>query len=86
MTNGKANSSGVGSGKANRNVNCLDGKRCPNCGSYGPFEIVVSKRVLLCDDGIDYARDGAAEYDDDVPARCDACQFEGKFGDFGAAR
>jgi len=66
----------------NPNVNCLEGKRCPKCGSYGPFEIVVSTRVLLCDNGTDDAEDGSTWYDDDAPAMCCECRHEGKLGDF----
>jgi hypothetical protein len=64
------------------NDNCLEGKRCPNCGSYGPFELVVSLRVLLYDSRTDDAEDGSVDYDDDAPTRCIDCQFEGTFGDF----
>jgi hypothetical protein len=84
VTNSRANGSGVGDGEASPNVNCLDGKRCPKCGSHGPFEIVVAMRVLLFDDGTDYAKDGTVEYDDEAPAVCDACQYKGKFRDFDA--
>ena len=66
----------------NPNVNFLGGKRCPECGSYGPFEIVVSRRVLLYDNGTDDAEDGSTEFDDNSPTTCQACQHEGKFGDF----
>ena len=82
MKDGKANKSGIGEEEANPNVNCLDGKRCPRCSSYGPFEIVVSMRVLLYDDGTDDAEDGSIEYDEDAPAMCHACRYKGKFGDF----
>jgi hypothetical protein len=82
VMDGNASESGLGEGRVNPNVNCLDGKRCPNCGSYGPFEVVVTMRVLLYDDGTDYATDGSIEYDDDAPAMCDACRYRGKFGDF----
>lgn len=77
MKDGNANESSV-----SPNVNCLDGKRCPECGSYGPFEVVVSRRVLLYDNGCGDAEDGTTEYGDDSPAMCYACQHEGKFGDF----
>jgi hypothetical protein len=80
---GNADVSGIGEEKVNPNVNCLDGKRCPQCGSYGPLEVVVSMRVLLYDDGCDDARDGAIEYDDNAPAMCYTCRYSGKFGDFG---
>jgi len=63
------------------NINCLEGKRCANCGSYGPFEIVVTMRVLLYDNGTDNAEDGTTEYDD-ASTTCCACQHEGTFGDF----
>jgi hypothetical protein len=66
----------------NPNVNCLEGKRCPNCGSYGPLEIVVTMRVLLYDNGTDNAEDGTTEYGDDAPTTCCACQYEATFGDF----
>lgn len=64
------------------NVNCLEGKRCPECGSYGPFEVLVSMRVLLCDSGIGDADDGTTWYDSDAPTKCDSCGHAGKFGDF----
>ena len=64
------------------NVNCLAGKRCPKCGSYGPFEVQVLLRVLLYDEGTDDADDSSIEYDGDAAAVCYACRYEGKFGDF----
>jgi len=82
MMDDKANESGVGEEEVNPNVNCLDGKRCPKCGSYGPLEVEVSMRILLYDEGSDDAKDGSIEYDDDAPAMCYACRYEGKFGDF----
>jgi hypothetical protein len=66
----------------NPNVNCLEGKRCPECGSYGPFEIVVSMRIRLYDNGTDNAEDGTTEYGDDAPSTCCACGHEGTFGNF----
>jgi hypothetical protein len=66
----------------NPNVNFLDGKRCPECGSYGPFEVVVSKRVLLFDNGTDDAEDGTTEYGEDAPTSCQACGHEAEFGEF----
>lgn len=64
------------------NVNCLAGKRCPECGSLGPFELVVSMRVLLYDTGTHNADDSSIEFDDGAPARCNSCGHQGKFGDF----
>jgi hypothetical protein len=64
------------------NVNCLEGKRCPGCGSYGPFEVLVSMRVMLHDSGTRDAKDGSVWYDDKAPAKCDACGYAGKFCNF----
>jgi hypothetical protein len=64
------------------NVNCLEGKRCPHCGSYGPFEVQVSMRVLLGDSGSDSAEDGSIEYGEDARTICTSCRHEGQFGDF----
>jgi hypothetical protein len=77
VTHDNANESSV-----NPNVNFLEGKRCPECGSYGPFEIVVTKRILLYDNGTDDAEDGTTEYGEDAPAMCVACEHEGELGDF----
>jgi hypothetical protein len=66
----------------NPNDNCLEGKRCPECGSYGPFEVAIFMRVLLFDSGTDDAEDGAIEFDDDSRTICYACRHEGKFSDF----
>jgi hypothetical protein len=75
---------GFGSDKESKttNVNCLAGKRCPKCGSYGPLEVQISMRVLLYDDGTDDADDCSIEYDENAAAVCYACRYEGKFGDF----
>lgn len=82
MTDENRNEPGVEE-KVNPNVNFLEGKCCPECGSYGPFEVEVSMRVMLYDDGSGDAEDGAIEYDDDSPAMCYHCRHEGRFGDFG---
>jgi len=74
--------SGVGEDDVSPNVNCLEGKRCPRCRSWGPFEVAVWTRVLLCDDGTDCAEDGSIEYDDDSPAMCRNCRYKEKFGTF----
>ena len=83
MRNRNANEFGANNDVGNPNVNCLVGKRCPKCGSYGPFELVVSVRVLLYDNGTDDAEDGSIEYDHRAFAKCYECQYEGKFGNFG---
>ena len=68
--------------EANPNNNCLDGKRCPNCGSWGPFELVVSMRVLLYDNGAEDAENGSIEYDGRAPAVCNSCGYQDVFAKF----
>src|SRR5205807_1366638 len=77
------NESDIGEEKVNPNVNCIEGKCCPECSSYGPFEVMVSMRVMLYDNGSGDAEDGTIEYNGDSPAMCPACLYEGKFADFG---
>lgn len=72
----------AGEATTNPNANCLEDKRCPTCGSYGPFEIIVTMKVLLYDNGTDNADDGTTEYGNDTPTTCCSCQHEGKLGDF----
>jgi hypothetical protein len=76
------NESSIVDEKVNPNVNCLEGKCCPECGSYGPFELKVSMRIMLYDNGSGNAEDGSVEYDDESPAMCHRCGHEGTFGDF----
>ena len=78
--------SGQASDGTEPNTNCLEGQRCPKCGSWGPFEVLVSVRVLLFDNGAHDAEDGSIEYDGHSPARCQACGHRGKFRAFDAQR
>ena len=66
----------------NPNNNVLEGKRCPRCGSYGPFEVEVTMRVLLYDEGVDDADDPGTEFDDTAFATCYKCGHAGNFGVF----
>jgi hypothetical protein len=79
---GNVDESSIIEEKVNPNVNCLEGKQCPKCGSYGPFEIIVLMRVMLYDDGIGDADEGAPEYNEDAPTTCYVCRFQEKFGAF----
>jgi hypothetical protein len=66
----------------NPNVNCLEGKRCPRCGSFGPFELAVKMRVLMFDTGTDFPKDGSVDFDGDTQAKCDCCEYAGRFEQF----
>ena len=62
----------------NPNTNCLEGMRCPKCGSYGPLEIAVLVTARVSDGGSDVpAQDH--EWHDDSPAKCAEpdCEFTG---------
>jgi DNA-directed RNA polymerase subunit RPC12/RpoP len=54
------------------NTNCLEGFRCPNCGSEAPFRIEVSTVVTFTDDG---STDTGAdlEWQHDSYCECPAC-------------
>lgn len=58
----------------NPNENCLEGMRCPECGSFGPFKILASKSgmVEVSDDGTDDIQ-GNTEWDDDSTCECCEC-------------
>ncbi len=62
------------------NTNCLEGMRCPNCKSEGPFDIYAHSTFVFTDDGTDEF--GDVEWDDDSPCECKECNFEGIAGDF----
>jgi hypothetical protein len=68
------------------NTNCLDGMKCPKCGSPEPFGIQVRMMVTVSDDGTeDYAN---SEWEDTSYCKCRTCCFHAIAGDFriGAAK
>lgn len=68
------------------NTNCLEGRRCPECGSEGPFAVFTHRWATLHDDGTDEPPKamGDTEYDETDRAHCQEsrCGYEGKWGDF----
>ncbi len=68
---------------SNPNTNCLAGMRCPKCGSYGPFDIVVTTLVRMHDDGSEPLHNDE-EWGNESPAICDdpECDFTGTVADF----
>ena len=42
---------------SNPNTNCLEGLRCPECGSYAPFGIGTFSSAVVYDDGIESTSD-----------------------------
>jgi hypothetical protein len=63
------------------NTNCLEGMRCPGCGSDGPFRISATVLVLVEDDGPADDLSGS-EWDDGSYCECDACDHSGIVNDF----
>jgi hypothetical protein len=66
------------------NVNCLEGKRCPKCGNEDSFMVLCLVWRTVHDDGTDEPDNmhGNTEYDEDSPAICTECKFEGNWGEF----
>jgi hypothetical protein len=61
------------------NEDCLDGMRCPSCGSYEPFYIDVQTTFTMFDDGGSEYQD--LHWDDDSYCAC-SCGKEGTVKDF----
>ncbi len=64
----------------NPNENCLEGKRCPKCGSYGPFAIRGTAWFEVDDDGSTEFED--LEYDAHCLTMCRQCQYSSSYGNF----
>lgn len=64
----------------NPNENCLEGKKCPKCGSYGPFQITATSVFEMHDDGTD--NHGDVEFDGSAPSSCPSCSHTGRWRDF----
>ena len=57
------------------NDNCLDGMRCPQCRSEGPFLIQCRAQFEVHDDGSDTF--SGLHWGDDDPAICSECAWVG---------
>lgn len=62
------------------NTNCLDGMRCPKCGSEEPFDIDVTTSVRMYDSGDD--GHGDLYWDDESHCACCKCGCAGTVGEF----
>ena len=65
-----------------KNVNCLEGLKCPECGNDDRLIIHGCSAFEVTDEGT--TRHWDVEYDDDSHAVCPNhdCDFEGKLGEF----
>ena len=63
------------------NVNILEGMRCPECKSDGPFRIRCEVLVLMDDDGTLDDLSGS-EWTEDSQCECDSCDHAGTVKDY----
>jgi hypothetical protein len=64
----------------NPNTNCLDGMRCPECGSYKPFDIVVGCIARTFDSGVEHTWD--FDWSFESSCTCVICGHHGQVKDF----
>jgi len=69
---------------SNPNTNCLDGWKCPACGSYGDFKIDASidVRVIMSDEGTVEEQVSSTVWDGYSWAACCECGHEATVKDF----
>lgn len=66
--------------KKKRNENCLEGMRCNNCKSLGPFKIGAMSLVTMTDEGSEEVE--SPDWDNDSYCLCVECGFEGRVKEF----
>lgn len=62
------------------NTNCLEGFRCPRCGSLEPFRIEITTTATVWDEGSGDTEDH--EWDGSIYCECVCCPYHGKVADF----
>lgn len=68
---------------ASANTNEGENWHCPDCQSWGPFTVDVTRRVILSEDERPFLDDeGGRDYDDMVFARCPDCQRQAPVASF----
>lgn len=67
----------------NPNVNCLQGMKCPDCGSFGPFKILVTSVAfcIVADDGFEFVG-GDTDWDGNADCSCTQCPKSGTVAGF----
>jgi len=64
-----------------QNTNCLEGVRCPKCGSREPFVIDIETQAQVWDAGVEDIV-GDNEWNNDSGIRCIECGHTGTVGEF----
>ena len=67
--------------QVNYNDNLLMDIACPECGNRDCFDVAISTRISITDQGVD-EQTGDNEYDGDSSAFCVDCQAAGVLEDF----
>jgi hypothetical protein len=62
------------------NVNILEGMRCPECKSDGPFKIQAKSIFTVYDEGTEDHED--VEWEDDSDCQCIECDHAGTVKDY----
>ena len=62
------------------NTNCLQGFRCPKCGSYEPFNILCEAQITMCDLGSGDI--GDLEWGTQSDCECLKCRYNGTVANF----
>lgn len=62
------------------NSNVLDGLKCPECGSLGPYSILASCFATVTDDGIEETKEFS--WQESAYCRCHSCDYQGTVDDF----
>jgi hypothetical protein len=65
---------------AGANTNVLQGMRCPECGSLGPFRIEIITTALVFDSGVEDMGDN--EWDNESACECIECGYDGIVRDY----
>jgi hypothetical protein len=63
-----------------KNTNCLEGMKCPQCGSLEPFRIETTTVMAWTDEG--EAESANLEWEDDSYCECLECDYQGLVADF----
>jgi hypothetical protein len=67
--------------KTSKNINCLEGVKCPKCGQEDLFKIAANVIVEVSDDGTE-DHVGDHEWDEQAFCQCCECHHAGKLADF----
>lgn len=62
------------------NTNCLEGFKCPKCGSEDLFRIAITAIAVVCDGGVDETYDH--EWDDSSYCECCGCHHYATVAEF----